>query len=101
MWGRARVPTFRMSNVPVPHEDNERPSARRNAPSRQYVASGGAFLVVDDSGRVVPGSLHAIPGTSVFAFGEIARVAPTWRFTPGRIGDCPVPVFLRWEFYDR
>ncbi len=101
LWGRARVPTFRLSNPPVPDKDNERPSARRSAPNRDYATSGGAYLAIDDSGRVIRASLRSMPGTSAFAFQEVARVAMAWRFTPARIGDCPVAMLTRWQFSDR
>jgi hypothetical protein len=101
VWGRARVPTFLLSNAPIPDKSNERPAARRYAANRDQSTSGGAFFVVDDSGRVARGSLRAIAGTSVFAVAEIARVAASWRFAPARIGECPVAVLTSWRFQDR
>ena len=101
VWGRARVPTYLLSNAPVPDKSNERAYGRRSTPNRLDATTGGAYFVVDDSGRVVPGSLRAIPGTSLFAFRDITRASATWRFAPARIGDCPVAVLTTWQFQDR
>jgi hypothetical protein len=100
IWGRARVPTYRLSNAPLPDANSAMPRVTRSG-RNSFIASGGTFLVVDDSGRVSPGTLRRVPGTSDYAFGEIARVAGTWRFTPARVGDCPVAVRMRREFTDR
>lgn len=100
IWGRARVPTYRLSRAPVPDSNSAMPRVTRS-PRNSFIASGGAYVGVDDSGRVVPGSLRRIPGTSDYAFAEIVRVAATWRFTPALVGDCPVAVQMRREFTDR
>jgi TonB family protein len=98
IWARARVPTYRLSSMPVPDSANPMPMYRSLARGTRASGVTRVQFSVTAAGTVSPGSVRAVEGFNARAFGAIVDAVRQWRFRPATIGDCPVAVIMRRDF---
>ncbi|MFN2601467.1 MAG: hypothetical protein ABR582_01790 [Gemmatimonadaceae bacterium] len=73
--------------------DNQMPGLVRGEPSHFVVS-----VVVDTVGRADSTTIQFPPELDAFAVNAIRNAIPGWRFTPAKLGGCPVKQVVRLSF---
>jgi TonB family protein len=95
---RAQVPVVRLTSPVRPRSGN--PPYRYPQALRMAGVTGEVLLqfVVDQSGRPVPGTYRIVSASHAEFAAALLEVLPTHRFTPARVGDCPVMQLVQAPF---